>query len=406
MKKYGFLRHHRKIKIEGTDLPKIVNKCIDNEIILKDLKYCDQIEATVGIKGEDLDRLRKLAGHSYRMTCFDESGLVPLTKTIKHNIISIMGAFLLGALIFYQSLFVAEIRVDGYATLTETEIRQTLKEAGLYEGCRKPETYNDIKTDLYENHDAITWVSIYEDGRLIKVSIAEAGKAEAADPEDKTPIDIVAARSGMIEKILPLQGNAAVQKGDYVNEGDLLISGAYEYQSTDYSRGDEIFTMYSHAKGQALARIPRQVCFYMQKAQHAEKLTGKLMPGIYIRIGDIEVDTAGPFYRYKYSVRNEKPLIKFVKAVPFEAGFVTVAEAENRKKYISKTEKQRITEAAIRQYERDRLKEGEEILSYEIEYSETENLIKAAVFMEVLEDIGKEKEIKVKKEEKEEEKLQ
>ena len=45
---------------------------------------------------------------------------------------------------------------------------------------------------------------------------------------------------------------------------------------------------------------------------------------------------------------------------------------------------------------------GEEIVSYDIAFSETENLIIADVFMEVLEDIGEERKIDMKKEEKSE----
>lgn len=399
------MRHHRKIKIEGTNLPKILNKCIDSNIMLKDLQYKDQTESTVEIKDEDYERLKKLAGHSYRLSGLSEAGLVPFVKRMKNNILAIMGAFLLGALIFYQGTFVAEIRVDGYVSLTETEVRKTLKNAGLYEGVKKPEQYNDIKTALYENHEEITWVSIYEDGRLVKVTIAEAGKAKAPPLEDKTPVDIVATRSGMIEKVLPLQGNAMVKQGDYVNEGDVLISGNFEYQSTDYSKGDGFFNMYSHAKGQALAKVPRQVSFYMQKAQKIERLTGNLIPGIYIKVGDVEIDTVSPYYHYDCSVRNKKILLEAIRPLPFELSLITVAEMETKEKNISKEKQKSVVEAAIRQYEKDVLNDGEEIVSYEIDYEETKKLIKATVFMEVLEDIGKEKEIKVKNKEKEEEKV-
>lgn len=61
MKKFGFLRHHRKIRIEGTELHKIVNKCIKNDITLKDLRCKDTLESTVCVKDEDYSRLRKAA---------------------------------------------------------------------------------------------------------------------------------------------------------------------------------------------------------------------------------------------------------------------------------------------------------------------------------------------------------
>ena len=62
-----------------------------------------------------------------------------------------------------------------------------------------------------------------------------------------------------------------------------------------------------------------------------------------------------------------------------------------------------VVEAAVRQYQKDNLKEGEEILAQNIDYSESQGVIKADVLLEVLEEIGAEKIIKVKEEEKTEE---
>lgn len=400
MKKLSFSKHHRKIRIEGTNLPEIVNKCIRNGILLKDLRYKDQLESTVELKDDDYERFKKLAGHSYRMTTIAEGGIIPFFCKIKSNIPTIIGAFLLGALIFYQGLFIAEIRVDGYSSITETEIRQTLAEAGLKEGARKPENYDDIKSALYENHHKITWVSIYEDGRMIKVNVAEAGKAEETEKQAVTPVHIVASRSGMVEKIIPLQGNARVRKGDYVNKGDVLISGRYKYQSSDYSKGDGFFYMYSHAEGQVLAKVPRQVTFYMQKSKLQQKNTGKVIPGIYMKIGDVEIDTTKDLNRFKTSVRNEKVLFSFMRPLPVKVSFVDIHETELKKQKISAKKRTAVTEAAIRQYKREEMKNGEEIISYDIDFSETENLIVADVFMEVLEDIGEDRKIIIKKEEK------
>lgn len=363
--------------------------------MLKDLKWHDPLESTVKLKDEDFGTLKKLAGHSYRMSTLSEGGMIPFFRSIKSNILTITGAFLLGALIFYQSLFVAEIRVDGYTSITESELRQTLASAGLYEGVRKPEDYSSIKSAVYENHESVTWVSIYEDGRLIKVTIAEAGKAKEADKADDTPVNIVATRSGMIEKITPLQGNAKVREGDYVNKGDVLISGRLKYQSTDYSKGDGFFMMYSHAEGQALAKVPRQVDFYMQKCRRSKVLTGRFIPGLYIKIGDMQIDTARKLNRYKTSVRKENVFIDAVRPLPIKLSFVRIQEAELIETRYSDAKLQRVVDAAVRQYAREELDSGEEIVSFDVDYSESENLIKAGVLMEVLEDIGEEKAIKV-----------
>ena len=83
-------------------------------------------------------------------------------------------------------------------------------ETGLYEGARRQESYETVKSALYDEFEDITWVGISEEGRLVRVSIAEASGNQEAEENDETPVDIVAKRSAMVERILPLKGNAVV----------------------------------------------------------------------------------------------------------------------------------------------------------------------------------------------------
>ena len=41
-----FLKHYRKIKIEGIDPKRILNKCLKNRITLQDLRWRDDISYT------------------------------------------------------------------------------------------------------------------------------------------------------------------------------------------------------------------------------------------------------------------------------------------------------------------------------------------------------------------------
>jgi len=396
-RRFGFLRHYRKIKIEGFELSGIINKCIRNRIVLRNLQWKGPLESTVEIQSDDFSRLKKAAGHSYRMTVVKEGGMIPFCYRIRNNAITIAGAFLLGALIFYQSLFIAEIQVDGYRSVSEESLRQTIREAGLYEGVRKPDDYSDIKAAIYRNHEAVTWVSIYEDGRQVRIHVSEAGKGKEAEATDQTPVNIVATRSGIIEKISPLQGNAKVQKGDYVNKGDVLISGRLKYQSTDYSRGDGFFYMYSHAEGYVYARVPRQIDFYVEKSRREKKPTGKSVSGLCIKIGDMTLDTTSYFFRYEASVKTEKKLVDAVRPLPLKISLVKVSEVSLEERPADRETLKKVAEAALRQYAKGTLEEGEEILESTMEFYEMENVIKISVFTEVLEEIGEDRKIRIKK---------
>ena len=401
-RRFGFLRHYKRIKVEGINISAIINKCIRNGIPLRNLRWKNPLESTMEVQGEDFSSLKKLAGHSYGMTVLKEGGTIPAFRSMKANVVTVIGAFFIGALIFYQSLFVAEIRIDGYQSIDETAVRQTLAEAGLYEGARKQDNYDQVKAALYETYDKITWVSIFEQGRLIKVNIAEAGTLSEEEEDDSMPVNIVAERSGMIEKVIPLRGEARVRKGDYVNQGDVLISGKYKYQSTDYSKGDDFFTLYSHAEGQAFAKVPRQLTYYLEKNQREKEPTGRFIPGIYIKCGDLEIDTANGLCGYEVSVRKETTLLHLVKPIPITLSFVRVEEVRLRESPRNPDELKDVMAAALRQYAKENLQSGEEILDSSIDYTERENTIQASVLLEVLEEIGVEKKIDMEKEKKKE----
>ena len=69
-----------------------------------------------------------------------------------------------------------------------------------------------------------------------------------------------------------------------------------------------------------------------------------------------------------------------------------------------KLEAERARLAALREYEKKSLKEGERILDQEVTYTETPGLVKADVLLEVERDIGVEQKIDMKKEDAEREK--
>ena len=78
---------------------------------------------------------------------------------------------------------------------------------------------------------------------------------------------------------------------------------------------------------------------------------------------------------------------------------VTLSEKERTPEALQKTVK-----AALRDYEKKSLKEGERILDQEVTYTETPGLVKADVLLEVERDIGVEQKIDMKKEDAEREK--
>ena len=94
---------------------------------------------------------------------------------------------------------------------------------------------------------------------------------------------------------------------------------------------------------------------------------------------------------YESSRRKEKELVSLVKPLPFEIKAVKKEEVrleESRQDYgrLSK-----VVEAAVREYGKESLSKEERIVSSSVDFYEENNVIRAEVFLEVLEDIGEER---------------
>ena len=206
-KRFGFLRHSRKMKIEGTDNAGFVNRCIRNGIALRNIRWHSQLESYFEIGrwmiteryqkgGRKLVQDSLLIGERGMRTC--------AAAIFRKNIVTVAGAFLLGAFIFYQSMFITEIRIDGYGSIPEADIRSALSEAGVREGMKKQGEYSDARQLLYSRFATLSWVSFHERGRMLEVSVAESGDdfIEKKRTSDKRPVDIIASKSGIIEKVV------------------------------------------------------------------------------------------------------------------------------------------------------------------------------------------------------------
>ena len=105
--------------------------------------------------------------------------------------------------------------------------------------------------------------------------------------------------------------------------------------------------------------------------------------------------------KYETSVRKEKKLLDLVKPIPLTISLVKIKEVKLQERPQDIGKIRSMVEASIRQYAKEELGKGEEIVSQSIDCYEGENTVKASVLIEILEDIGTEKEIQVKQDKKE-----
>lgn len=157
-------------------------------------------------------------------------------------------------MIVFSQKFIWRIDVTGNETIPTSEILKVLDGQGLYAGSyiKKLNTDRIQNKILYES-DKISWISINISGNIASVEIRERERSDTSENE-KSPANLVASKSGKIEYLQIMHGNANVKSGDIVSEGQLLVGGIFDSHIDGYRL--------TRAEGKVFARTTAE--FYVQ----------------------------------------------------------------------------------------------------------------------------------------------
>ncbi len=389
----SFFEHSIRIRIEGFEQQKLLTECIRRGIPIRDIHSESDIAMTMTLMEWGYSEFLKLARNRYQITVLSESGYRPAIRKTFRKKSTVIGLILFSLLLYYQSTFVSEIRILGYEKFTEAEIRASLREAGLYEGCSKKVDLRKVKMQIYQDLDNIAWIGVKYIGNLAEVTIAEG--TITPKPVDKTkPCHIVADKEGYVERMIAREGVVTAQPGTFVKPGDILISGIVPVNSTAYGTpGVDITERYVHSAGEVYARIPYRLFYYQEKYQYEKIPTGRSVYGFRLEIGNFKINTAKWSYTYENSVYREKELFRFIRPIPLSAGFARIDEVEVTRQERSRAEIRKQANRQVRQAVKEKIPENSQILNKSLKFSTGENIIGVAIILEALEKIGKEKEI-------------
>ena len=137
-----------------------------------------------------------------------------------------VGLVLFAVIFRVMSLFLWNVEICELDSVSRTAASETLARFGVYEGARADfESLKRMQTSAMLTFGNLSWMTINVDG-----SFAEVNATEKREPEtnDTAPRNIKACCDGQVIRADVYSGMPAVNAGDAVLKGELLIGGVVE----------------------------------------------------------------------------------------------------------------------------------------------------------------------------------
>lgn len=289
-----------------------------------------------------------------KIKVISKSGKVVFINKIKSKKTLVIGVFLFLGILYFLSTYIWAIEIKTEENVAPYEIRQDLKKLGIKPGMRKSsvDVYK-LEKKLEGINSDILWLRIRIEGSTLKVLVEE--KINPPKGKEVKEGDVVSKMPGEIKRIYVTSGTAAVNPGDFVNEGDVLISGCQGTKGEVYS---------VPAKGVAIANTFYERIMEVQISGDTLVRTEKMDKDIYLNLFGVKL-------YLKKAINNFENYDKIEGNKKF---YNNVYYYEKKKKYIEIDRDEAIKNATI-----------------ELEKSLTKNLSNEAVITDknvYVEDIG------------------
>ena len=241
--------------VQGENIERFLNMCSHHNINIFNITKIEE-KCYLKIYAADFFLLKSIIKKSnVKIKIIRKKGFLFWLKKQAKRKTFLITPFLCLLLLWINSHFLWGVHIEGNLSVTNNLIEDFLQEQGIYYGMPLSDIpIQDLKTNLRNKYDEITWVSIYLEGTYLQISLKER---DTVDYMKHTSIttgeNLVAPTSGVIESILLRQGTSVVKPGDIVKKGDLLIEGKVSIPAED---GTVKETKYCKADGDVYLVYP------------------------------------------------------------------------------------------------------------------------------------------------------
>lgn len=372
------------IVVEGFFIERFINTCISKKIFFW---KTNRSKSTVFSANIGVGNYKEVAKIAKKCQCIikitNKNGLpFLLNKYRKRKIfVATLGVIIIG--IIAISNFIWNIEIKGIDETKQKEILEFIQNEGVDIGKYKNGVdLQNLINKIRIARDDIAWIGMEIKGTNLIIEVVEADEKPEIINEDEY-CNIVANNDGIIVKVNAQNGTPAVQEGDTVKKGDILVQGWIEGKYTE--------NRYVHAEGEIIAKVwysEKEKVYYKQTY---ENQTGNKEKKYTLNINNFKIN----FFKTLSNFENYDT-IRTIKKLKITSNFylpVEIVVSENFEKQkneiiYDKNEAKEIGINELKSKLEGQIENKENISNIYINAYESEEYIEVEVIYEVLESIG------------------
>jgi len=292
-----------------------------------------------------------------------EHGLPALLHRYRGRWGILVGVLLFAFLVWQSGTVVWDVSVTGNEKLTDEEVIAMLWDYGFGVGTKFGKIdFDQLQNDFLLTTDEIAFIAVNMQGTVANVQVRENLGSRTGRETGGKSANLIAAEDGQILEVHLVGGRAAVQRGDTVRAGDLLISGILAI------RGEQL--RYEYSAGEVLAQVNRVIEAESPLVRTENMQTGREIVKKTVRIFAKEIklfrNTGIDYASYDTIIENKQ--ISLPGGISLPVWIRTETVRETAPQTVTLTEEEAFADAMIRyRAQMDALLEEAEILKIETE---------------------------------------
>lgn len=390
-----YLKGYVTVLVKG-DMPELFfQKCNAQGIPVWNVKKTT-IDACEGnIKLTDIKYMKQLKRKTnYTLKFVHKKGSPFVLERLLRKKQLLIGLLLSVMLIVFLSNIIWQVKITGVPKDIEEKISKQLNNYGIHSGSWifSLDSPSTIQQKLVYDIPELLWVGVDQKGTTYYLEGVE--KTIVKKEKVKGPQNLIATKKGVIKKMYVTKGLPMVHINDYVEPGDILVSGVIDESLLNDNKDkkqDDKDIDYVAAEGEITATTWYEVDVTVPMHTSKETLTGNREKKYDIRFGKIRLPVWGfgtPEYAAIHRETNEKPL-RFIKwDLPVMIVSTTLSEKVYNKE--ARTKKDAIAKGMEQAKQELKLKLGPDavILSEKVLHETSEHgKVKLNLYLSVEEDI-------------------